>query len=351
MKSTTGTVKNSTAKSSFKAHERYIVRHLDISDSGDGRLLVSKHMIDETVVIGIDIGGTWIRVALANESQIIATEATSWPGNLSPAAEIDFIAEFAQSLVSENRTANDVVAVGVSLAALVDDDGIVIAWPNRSNWRGLSFKNLLEARLGLPLIVEDDANAAALGEWRFGAGRGYQHLMVMSVGTGVGCGLILNHSLFRGKTGWAGELGHLVMLPDGIECPCGHRGCLQTIASGRALERVALARNLSGPSGFVNAAQEGQAWALDELANCGQWLGLAAANVVNLLDLEAVVVGGGFSSASSAWWDALTETFYRNILNQDHRRVHLHKTALSGMAGLMGATTLALQVAISREAR
>lgn len=304
-------------------------------------------MINETAVIGIDIGGTWIRVALANESQIIATETTHWPVNLSPAEEVDFIAEFAQSLVSKNQKTDDVVAVGVSLAALVDNDGIVVAWPNRSKWRALPFKNLLEARLGLPLIVEDDANAAAIGEWRFGAGRGYQHLMVMMVGTGVGCGLILNHTLFRGKTGWAGELGHLVILPDGIDCSCGHRGCLQTIASGRALERVALAHNLSGQIGFVNAAQEGQAWALDQLAICGQWLGLAAANVVNLLDLEAVVVGGGFSSASSVWWDALTETFYRNILNQDHRRAHLHKTALSGTAGLMGATTLAWQLAIS----
>lgn len=297
----------------------------------------------KATVIGFDIGGTWIRVALADESRTIATEATPWPSGLSPVEEINFIADFALNLVGQWRKTDSVCAAGVSLAAMVDVGGTVISWPNRPHWRALSFKTILETRLGVPVAVEDDANAAALAEWQFGAGRGYHNLMVMMAGTGVGCGLILNGSLFRGQTGWAGELGHLVMLPDGMDCPCGHRGCLQTVASGRALERVALERNLADVAALVNASEEGQAWASEELAVCGNWLGLAAVNVVNLLDLEAVIVGGGLSSLPASWWNALTGTFHANLLNRNHRQVQLHKAALSEMAGVIGATSLAWQ--------
>jgi glucokinase len=224
---------------------------------------------------------------------------------------------------------------------MVDFSGTVIAWPNRPQWRALPFKTILETQLGVPVTVEDDANAAALAEWRFGAGRGYQHLMVVMVGTGVGCGLILNSKLFRGQTGWAGELGHLVMLRDGMECPCGHRGCLQTVASGRALERVALARSLPDAAALVKAAEEGQEWASEELAVCGSWLGLAAANVSHLLDLEAVIIGGGLSGLSAPWWQSLTETFDANLLNRSHRQIKLHQATLAETAGLRGATSLA----------
>ena len=305
-------------------------------------------MKTEATVIGVDIGGTWIRVALADESRIIGTEATRWPSGLSPAEEVNFIADVALKFAGKWGKADSVLAAGVSLAALVDVGGTIVTWPNRPQWRALPFKTILETRLGVPIKIEDDANAAALAEWQFGAGRGYHYLMVIMAGTGVGCGLILNDSLFRGHTGWAGELGHLVMLPEGIECPCGHRGCLQTVASGRALERVAFARNLPDAAALVNASQEGQAWASEELAVCGGWLGLAAANVANLLDLEAVIVGGGLSGHSEPWWKALTERFYANLLNRNHRQVNLHKATLSETVGLIGAISLAWESVKSR---
>jgi glucokinase len=300
-------------------------------------------MKTEATVIGFDIGGTWIRVALADESRLIATEATRWPSGLSPVEEVKFISDVAYKLVGRCGKTDSVLAVGVSLAAMVDADGTVVSWPNRPCWRSLPFKNILETRLGVAVTVEDDANAAALAEWQFGAGRGYRYLMSMMVGTGVGCGLILNGGLFRGRAGWAGELGHQVMLPDGLECPCGHRGCLQTVASGRALERIALARSLPDAAALVSASEEGHAWASAELAACGSWLGLAAANVANLLDLEAVIIGGGLSQLSAPWWRALTETFEATLLNRSHRQVDLHKATLSETAGLRGAAIVAWQ--------
>jgi glucokinase len=190
-------------------------------------------MRTDAAVLGFDIGGTRIRVALADASRVIATGATSWPPGLSAAEEMEHVADFALALAGE---------------------------------RG-----------------------KALAEWQFGAGRGYQNLLVLMAGTGVGCGLILNGSLFRGSNGWAGGLGHQVVLPDGLECPCGRRGCLQTLASGRALERSAASRNLPDAASLSRAAEGGQAWAIEEIAACGGWLGLAAANVVNLLDVEAVI--------------------------------------------------------------
>lgn len=305
-------------------------------------------MLTEATVLGFDVGGTWIRVALADKSRMIATKATRWPSDLSPVEEVNFVADLAIELALMWGKTESVLTAGVSLAAMVDADGTVIAWPNRPHWHDLRFKNILETRLGVPVVIEDDANSAALAEWRFGAGRGYRDLMVMTVGTGVGCGLVLNGSLFRGRAGWAGELGHQVMVPDGILCPCGRRGCLQTVASGRALERVAATRNLPDVAAIVNASVEGQAWASEELAASGRWLGLAAANVANLLDLEAVIVGAGLSALSAPWWNALSEMFYANLLNRDYRQVNLHKAALAEMSGLVGATGLAWQLVGSK---
>lgn len=296
-----------------------------------------------STVIGVDIGGTWIRVALVDETQLIALEVIRWPVGLSPAEEVKSIADACSNLAGRCGKADSVLAVGVSLAAMVDIEGTVVSWPNRPSWQALPFKALMVKHLGVPVTVEDDANAAALAEWRFGAGRGYQHLMVMMVGTGVGCGLILNGGLFRGQRGWAGELGHQVMLPDGLECPCGHRGCLQTVASGRALERFARARNLPDAAALFNASEEGQEWASEHLAICGSWLGLVAANVANLLDLEAVIVGGGLSGLSALWWDVLTKTFQSNLLNRSHRQVILQTATLAETAGIRGAASLAWQ--------
>lgn len=296
-------------------------------------------------VLGLDIGGTQARAALADERQIIASRAVRWPPDLSPRDEVFFVADLALRLAAESGAAGLVRAAGVSLAALVDDAGAVADWPNRPSWRGLPFRALLEERLALPSIIEDDANAAALAEWKYGAGREYQNFMMMTVGTGVGAGLILDGRLHRGRHGWAGELGHVVVLPGGPACPCGHRGCLQTVASGRALERAGAERGLPDAEAVAAAARGGEGWAVEELAACGRWLGLAAANAVNLLDLEAVVVGGGLSTLGGPWWSAVGDTLRANLVNGEHRRVDLVKAALPETAGLWGAVGLAWQIA------
>jgi len=296
------------------------------------------------MVVGLDIGGTNVRAALASAGQIVASAEARWPSNLAATDEVLFAADLALALIDQQGARGAVRAAGVSLAALVDATGTVVQWPNRPAWRGLAVRALLAARLALPIVVEDDANAAALAEWTFGAAQGYQHVLVIMAGTGIGAGLILDGRLFRGRHGWAGELGHMIVLPDGPDCPCGHRGCLQTVASGRTLDRIAAARGLPGAAAVGDAATRGEAWAQAALADCGRWLGLATANVVNLLDLDAVVIGGGLIALGAPWWSALEAGLHSNLLNAAQRRVVLCRAALPDSAGLLGAVSLAVQL-------
>lgn len=297
----------------------------------------------DVTVLGLDIGGTQARAALVRGGRIIAGRAISWPHAQPAHADVECIVDLARDLIGKAASPQAIGAVGVALAALVDRDGTVVQWPNRPSWRGLPFRALLESRLALPTVVEDDANAAALAEWRFGAGQAYQQVLVMTVGTGVGAGLILDGRLLRGQHGWAGELGHLVVLPDGPPCACGLYGCLQTVASGRALERAAAEHGLPGASSVTAAAERGEAWACAALAACGRWLGLAAANVVNLLDLQAVIVGGTLSTIGGPLWPTLEATLQANIRNRLYREVDLRRALLPDTAGLLGAASLAAQ--------
>lgn len=298
----------------------------------------------DKLVLGFDIGGTQVRVALGNQDRIIAQCATTWPSDLSPADEVRFVADQALELQRAHLPDQPVQAVGVALAALVDRSGTVASWPNRPHWRGLAFRSLLAERLSVPTVIEDDANAAALAEYTHGAGRGYGHVLVLMAGTGIGAGLILDGRLFRGRNGWAGELGHLVVQPDGPLCACGQRGCLQMLAAGRALERAALAQGLSDVPALIAAASHEHPQAQAAIMESGRWIGLAAANVVNLLDLEAVVIGGGLLGLGAAWWSAIEETLYANLLNGDVRRVGLHRAELLDDVGLLGALALASQL-------
>jgi glucokinase len=298
----------------------------------------------EANVLALEIGGTHVRAALAKGDRIFASRVVRWPKALLPEGEVDFVAEVALALVREHNLKVPVAAAGVSAAALLDRTGTVVQWPNRPSWRGLRLRNLLHEHLEMQIVITDDANAAALAEAALGAGQEYQDLLVMTVGTGVGAGLILNKTLFSGRNGWAGELGHLVIQRDGPPCPCGKRGCLQMMASGRALERIAAAYGLDDAEAVTEAAARGETWAVEALAESGRWLGLAAANVVDLLDLEAVIVGGGLSVLGPPWWSSLEETLQANLINASHKQVALHRAALGDPAGLLGAVLLAQQL-------
>ena len=302
-------------------------------------------MSSAALVLGLDVGATRVRAAAARGFEILVTRSATWPAGLTPEAEADFVADTALRALHEAAPGAYACAAGVALAALTDDDGRVVAWPNRPNWAGLPLRARLEARLGLTVRVEDDANAAALGEWRLGNGRGYTSGLVMTVGTGVGAGLVLDGQLWRGRHGWAGELGHVIVQPGGPECACGRRGCVQALASGRGLDRLAREHGLGGGEDLAAAAERGETWAHEALVECGRWLGLGAANAVTLLDLEVVIVGGALGRLGAPFWPALEASLHANLPQPEARGVALLRALLGAGAGLVGALGLALELA------
>jgi glucokinase len=298
-------------------------------------------MAPEPVVLGLDVGGTRVRAGLAQGEAVLRSADVSWPEGLAARQEAELVAELGLSLVRQSGMASSLRAAGVALAALSDREGCVVEWPNRPGWKGLAFRSLMEERLQVPTVVEDDANAAALAEWTLGRGQGFRHGLVVMVGTGVGAGFILDGRLHHGHHGWAGELGHMVVLPDGPACGCGRRGCLQTLASGRALERRARAHGLASGADIECAAAKGEAWALEAMGEAASWLGLAVANAVNLLDLEAVIVGGGVSALGEGWWGPFERTLRGQLMNAATRSLAVMRAALPETAGLLGALGLA----------
>ncbi|MDP5051562.1 MAG: ROK family protein, partial [Candidatus Planktophila sp.] len=255
--------------------------------------------------IGIDVGGTKVLGGVVDETgKILATARKDTPRQ-GGADLTHTIADTAKELMAKF----DVTSVGVSAAGFVSSDRkTMLATPNIADWNGVDLDSELTALIGLPVVLENDANAAAWGEAKFGAGRNQNHMMMLTVGTGIGGGIVVNGALYRGAFGIAAEFGHLRVVPDGHLCGCGARGCFEQYASGNALLRHAreainaspeIARNLlsrgdgtvAGLTGqaITDAARDGDPVALAAFNTTGQWLGAGIASLSVLLDPACVV--------------------------------------------------------------
>ncbi len=258
--------------------------------------------------LGIDIGGTKLALALGDEQGRLLAQRRR-PARTTPNPEHDLaeIADEARALCSEAGVSlSDLSGVGVAAPGPLDPvSGDLLNPPNLPGWKRVPIRRLLEAQLGLPVRVENDANAAALAEWRFGAGRGAQHVVYLTMSTGVGAGLVLGGRLYTGKLAAAGEVGHAPIVWDGEPCACGGRGCLEAYVGGAAWTRR-LARStpttsrvaaLAGtpeqarPEHVLAAAREGDAFALAELARYNDHLARGITNLVFLLAPEVVILG------------------------------------------------------------
>jgi glucokinase len=239
---------------------------------------------------------------------------------------------------------------------------VVLFAPNLA-WRNTPLRDDLATRLDLPVVVDNDANAAAWGEYRFGAGEQQPDVVVLTIGTGIGCGLIFGGALFRGRFGIAGEPGHMRVVPGGRICGCGNRGCLEQYCSGSALVRAARevarerpadavrlmelahgdAANIDGPI-VTKAAQEGDPGAVDCFDEIGRWLGQGLADLAALLDPGRFVIGGGVGDAGELLL-AVTRETYRSVLTGRGYRPLADVVAarLGAQAGLIGAADLARQ--------
>jgi glucokinase len=255
-----------------------------------------------------------------------------------------------------------VSSVGVSAAGFVSSDRkTMLATPNIADWNGVDLDAELTSLIGLPVVIENDANAAAWGEAKFGAGRNQNHMMMLTVGTGVGGGIVLNGSLYRGAFGVAAEFGHLRVVPDGHLCGCGARGCFEQYASGNALLRHAreaisaspeIARNLlsrgdgtvAGLTGqaITDAARDGDPVALAAFNTTGHWLGAGIASLSTLLDPACVVIGGGVIDAGEILLKPTREALERTMpFAGKHPYPELIAAQLGNEAGLVGVADLA----------
>ncbi|HEX2031123.1 MAG TPA: ROK family glucokinase [Actinomycetota bacterium] len=310
--------------------------------------------------VGIDVGGTKVLGVLVGEDGSVLREDLFE----TPAEDVAGIMETIYRLADILRDGADPVGVGVGAAGMVDfGAGMIRSAPNLA-WRETPIRDLVEERTGLPCVVDNDANAATWAEYRFGAGRGYAHLLVVTVGTGIGGGIVADGALSRGAHGFAAEIGHFIVEPGGPWCGCGNRGCWEQVASGQALDRLARRLAEQRPDSRVallaghaeatglhvwEAARAGDRAATQIIEEIGRRLGEGIAGLVNVLDPEAVVVGGGVAEIGSPLFEPARRAFLGAVEAPGHRpEVPIIPAALGNRAGAIGAAALALDRAGAR---
>jgi glucokinase len=302
--------------------------------------------------LGIDIGGTNVKAALVSEeAAVLSFVSQPWSGG--PAGDVVTAAEALRASLFEARTDADVVAAGAGAAGLVDsEEGVVRVSPNLPEWKDVELRRMLSEALELPLLLENDANAAAYGEFLAGAARGAVNAVVLTIGTGIGGGLILDGALYRGRC-FAGEVGHMTINMDGPPCACGSRGCLERLASAEAIVRnaeklLASGRDstLSERHGFgaedvAAAAARGDALAEAALAETGRALGAGLSNLVLLLDPDVIVIGGGVAAAGEKLLGPAREELAASAYVHVTEPTPVVPAALGNSAGVVGAALLA----------
>lgn len=305
--------------------------------------------------IGIDIGGTKIAGALVDaQGSIVAENRVP-----TPADNPDEIASAVVALIKELSEGQKVIGAGVAAAGFIDADQANIVYAPNLSWRNEPFKAKLEAQLDIPVLIENDANAAGWAEYRYGAGRGTKHMVMLTIGTGVGGAVIADSKLLRGGFGIAGELGHLRVVPEGLLCGCGQHGCIEQYGSGTALLRSAKQLAGSGkPEGkrlaelatsvgeltgneVYQAIVEGDSGALGLVAELGSWIGQAAASLTAVLDPEVLVIGGGVSSVGDILLDPIRESYLSHLPARGFRpELEVKVAEFVNDAGVVGAADL-----------
>jgi len=300
--------------------------------------------VTENVCIGVDIGGTNLRGALVNRlGEILCRQALATDIARGSSAFISRLLQMLERLRSgAAKEGMRAVAVGLGVPGLVASDGALGSSVNLLPLEGVNLARTVGLATGLPAVALNDANAAAVGEYRFGAAKAYRSSLTVTLGTGVGSGLILDGRLWTGADGAAGEFGHITVEPEGRSCGCGNRGCLEQYASATAIA-AALPGEARGAAGVACRAVKGDPQAVEVFEQAGRYLGIAAAGVVNLLNLEAIVLGGGVAAS----FELLAAPMHRELLARSFEipgtRVKLLKAALGDDAGVLGAAAAAFE--------
>jgi glucokinase len=305
--------------------------------------------------IGIDIGGTKIAGALVDdEGEILVEERRP-----TPAGDAEAIVDTVVAMIERLSEGREVAAAGVAAAGFIDAAQSTVYYAPNINWRNEPLRQRLLERVDIDITVDNDANAAGWAEFRFGAGRLYSDMTMLTLGTGVGGAIVTQDRLFRGGFGAGAEIGHLRVVPDGLPCGCGARGCIEQYGSGRALLRMANAiadvggiglplADARAVTGELTGDQVGEligvgdAGALQALRELGGWLGAACASLAAVLDPQVFVFGGGVAMAGDVLLDPIRESFLAHLPARGfHPEPKFAIAELVNNAGVVGAADLA----------
>ncbi len=324
--------------------------------------MASHQKAEKDFFIGIDLGGTKIGTALVDEQgQVISRDYRETEAARGLTAVVARMIDAASEVMNAGGVASaQVSAVGVAAPGPIDaKSGVVTTPPNLPGWKDVPLRQLVQDGIGLPTALENDANAAALAEHRFGAGRGTKDMIYVTASTGIGGGFILNGELYSGATGAAGEIGHMTILPQGPLCRCGNRGCLEALASGSGIAREARERVARGVPTLVTdlaegdldrisaklvaqAAAQGDAEAREILDQAMSYLGVGIANLVDLFNPELIVVGGGLTKMGERLFDPIRRMIQRRAFPAPAQVVKVVPAQLGDDVGVLGAATVAM---------
>jgi glucokinase len=303
------------------------------------------------IVIACDLGGTNFRIAaIDSEGNILNRLKAETPKAESADKIVAALVEAVEKSHDEVREIGTVKAFAAAVPATINaEKGIILKAPNVPALDNFPFAKALSEKLNLPVILENDANAAAIGEQAFGVARGFQNAVAVTLGTGVGGGIIINGQILRGADGTAGEIGHICVEPFGVRCGCGSYGCVEQYSSATAVVRIAKElRNqysksvLSGNTRLTsediyNAGTEGDILALEVFRKMGFYLGIALADLVNVLNPEVIVIGGGASAGWDLFIDHVREEIKKRAFREPAERAKLVRAQLGDDAGILGA--------------
>ena len=329
-------------------------------------MLIFKHIrylggltMDKKYRIGVDVGGTNVKIALVDkEGSIVYSNSIPTRAEMGYEYTVSSIKQAITDLMKETKTSKDVIeGIGFGFPGQIDcANGIVRLLPNIPGWVNIPIAKIMENEFGIPTKVDNDVRCAALGELNYGAGKGCQNLICITVGTGIGSGLIINGKLVRGANNAAGEIGHIKLSMDDTApiCGCGDTGCLEAYASGPAIVAMAedyikggkstkyreLANPEITPYIVAEAAKQGDAVAKRIFTIIGKYIGIGMASVVNLLNPEKIIIGGGVAGAGDILIKPIEKALKERAMPISGNSVEIVPAQLGNTAGVIGASLL-----------
>jgi glucokinase len=316
----------------------------------------------DALILGVDLGGSKILTAVTNsQGKMLSHDHSITPAPKGHEAVIQSILESAhRALERADVDISELIAVGIGAPGLSNPEtGILFTSPNLPGWRDVPLRDIMQERLGKKTFVINDANAAALGEFHFGAARGIRNFIYITLSTGIGGGIIIDGKIYSGAIGAAGEVGHMTIDDDGPICNCGNRGCWETLASGTALAREARHRIKEGVATSIleyaegdvekvtaqvihSAAEQGDGLAKELIARTGYYVGVGLANLINIFNPELIVIGGGLSNIGYMLLEPAFKVAGERAYKEAFQAVRFASAGLGRNSGVLGAAAFAL---------